>query len=57
MLSSVGPLILLVAFAALSANAFAAGMPAQWNPAQVAVSPDDDNSFLLRPGQILVCPR
>ena len=49
-------LLLLVAFAALSANAFAAGMPAQWNPAQVAVSPDDDNSFLLRPGQILVAP-
>ncbi len=49
-------LLLLVAFAALSANAFAAGMPAQWNPAQVAVSPDDANSFLLRPGQILVAP-
>ena len=48
--------ILLVAFAALSANAFAAGMPVQWNPNQVAVSPDDNNSFLLRPGQILVCP-
>ena len=49
-------LLLLVALAALSANAFAAGMPAQWNPAQVAVSPDDSNPFLLRPGQILVCP-
>ena len=31
-------------------------MPVQWNPNQVAVSPDDNNSFLLRPGQILVCP-
>lgn len=48
--------ILLVALAALSVNAFAAGMPVQWNPGEVAVSPDDDNSFLLRPGQILVAP-
>ncbi len=48
--------ILLVALAALSANAFAAGMPVQWDPNQVAVSPDDSNSFLLRPGQILVGP-
>jgi Subtilase family len=48
--------ILLTALAVLSANAFAATMPVQWDPDQVAVSPDDDHSFLLRPGQILAAP-
>ncbi|MBE2315895.1 S8/S53 family peptidase [Solirubrobacter sp. CPCC 204708] len=48
--------ILAAACAALAANAFAASLPANWNPQQVAVNADDNNSFLLRPGQILVAP-
>jgi hypothetical protein len=46
-------LILLAALAALSANAFAAPLPAQWDPYEVAVSPDDKHAFLLRPGQLV----
>ncbi len=48
--------ILLVAFAALSANAFAAGMPVQWDPARVAANQDPADSFLLRPGEIVAGP-
>jgi hypothetical protein len=38
-----------------AAGAHAAKLPAQWDPARVAVSPEGD--FLLRPGQILAASR
>ncbi|HET6551505.1 MAG TPA: S8 family serine peptidase [Solirubrobacter sp.] len=49
-------LLLAVAVAALGTTAAAASageLPRQWDPRAVAVNRDADNTFLLRPGQIL----
>jgi hypothetical protein len=46
-----------VAFPALAATAFADGdLPRQWDPRAVAVNHDPENTFLLRPGQIVAGP-
>ncbi len=52
-------LAVAVLLAALGFNAqlaVAADLPKQWDPRQVAVNHDTKNSFLLRPGQIVVGP-
>jgi hypothetical protein len=54
-------LTLVLAIAALTGSAAAASasvsaLPQAWDPHAVAVNPDPSNTFLLRPGQIVVGP-
>ena len=48
--------VVLAAFGIGAGAAAAAELPKQWDPKTVAVNHDPSNSFLLRPGQILVGP-
>ena len=49
--------VALGALATTSGAAFAGGeLPSQWDPRQVAVNHDPENTFLLRPGQIIAGP-
>jgi subtilase family protein len=50
-------LVLALAFPALAATASASfELPRQWDRTQVAVNRDQENTFLLRPGQIVAGP-
>ena len=46
----------VAALAMTSSSAFSSELPGQWDPRTVAVNHDAQNSFLLRPGQILAGP-
>jgi hypothetical protein len=46
----------LAALAVMVPSAHAGELPQQWDPSTVAVNREVGNSFLLRPGQILVAP-
>ncbi len=49
-------LALAVAALATMTSAASAQLPQKWDSRAVAVNRDPDNTFLLRPGQILVAP-
>ena len=50
-------LLLLVAALAMTTSTASAGeLPQKWDPRTVAVNRDPENTFLLRPGQILAAP-
>jgi hypothetical protein len=46
----------VAALALTTATASAGELPAKWDPTKVAVNRDPENTFLLRPGQILAGP-
>ena len=48
--------VVVAALAMTASSAFANELPGQWDPRTVAVNHDAQNSFLLRPGQILAGP-
>ncbi|MDA0183697.1 S8/S53 family peptidase [Solirubrobacter phytolaccae] len=48
--------VILAALGVSTGAAFAAELPKQWDPSKVAVNHDPSNTFLLRPGQVLVGP-
>jgi len=48
--------LVLAALATMAPAAHAGELPQQWDPSTVAVNRESGNTFLLRPGQILVGP-
>ncbi|HEX6021318.1 MAG TPA: S8/S53 family peptidase [Solirubrobacter sp.] len=49
-------LLALAALAMATSTASAADLPQKWDPRRVAVNHNPENTFLLRPGQILAAP-